>query len=86
MPGSEKSGDTMPDSALPDTSFFIRSLNGNDKLFAQADIESNIKYYVTSDTESLKAFELIKQQCNPKFNIVDINQPLSEAFGILDLK
>lgn len=171
MLGSEKFGDTMPDSALLDTSFFIRFLNENDKLFrnadsfyqyfltkeinlvistisvaefcvggsvdqlplknlqilpfnlnhakktgefahalfearkagkidfkdrllipnnsklfAQADIESNIKYYVTSDTESLKAFELIKQQCNPKFNIVDINQPLSEAFGILDLK
>jgi hypothetical protein len=67
--------------------FKERLLIPNDtKLFAQADIEPNIKYYVTSDAESLKAFGIIKQQCNPKFNIIDINKPLSEAFGILDLK
>jgi hypothetical protein len=67
--------------------FKERILIQNDaKLFAQADTELNIKYFVTSDSESLKAFEIINQQCNPKFSIVNINQNPSETFGILDLK
>ena len=67
--------------------FKERLLIPNDaKLFAQADVEPNIKYYITSDTESLKAFEIIKQQCNPKFNIIDISCKHTETFGTLDLK
>lgn len=67
--------------------FRERLLIPNDaKLFSQADIESSIKYFVTSDTESLKAFEIIKTKCSPKFEIIDIRVKHNEVFGALDLK
>ena len=67
--------------------FKERILIPNDaKLFAQADVESGIKYYVTSDTESLKAFEIIKKNCSPNFEIIDIRVKHNEVFGTLDFK
>lgn len=66
--------------------FKERLLIPNDaKLFAQADSEASIEYFVTTDSESLKAFAVLKQSAKPLFSVIDLNTPYSEAFGILDL-
>lgn len=43
---------------LLDTSFFIR-LNDT-KMFAQADVESDINFYGTADVECKKVYDMIK--------------------------
>ncbi|MDP1622183.1 MAG: hypothetical protein Q8M08_07575 [Bacteroidales bacterium] len=40
---------------------------------------------MTTDSESLKAFAVLKQSAKPLFSVIDLNTPYSEAFGILDL-
>lgn len=66
--------------------FKERLLIPNDtKLFAQADSEANIEHFVTTDSESLKAFAVLKCTTKPLFSIIDLNIPYSETFGILDL-
>ena len=63
-----------------------RLLIPNDtKLFAQADTEISIKYFVTSDTRSIKPFDLLKEKITTRFRIIDINQKHTETFGTLDL-
>ena len=42
------------------------------KLFAQADSENSIDFYLSSDTESLKVFKLLKKLSNPKFQFIDL--------------
>lgn len=56
------------------------------KLFAQADIEKSIEFYLSSDKESLKIFNLLKQHISPRFQFINLQTPYSETFGILDLK
>lgn len=66
--------------------FKERVLIPNDsKLFAQADVEETITYFVTSDAESLKAYSVLKKHADPHFSILDINQSHFTAFGILAL-
>lgn len=63
-----------------------RNIIPNDtKLFAQADTEQAIEFYLSSDTESLKIYNLLKQKMNPKFQFIDLNIPYNQTFGILDL-
>ena len=63
-----------------------RNIIPNDtKLFAQADCEKLVKFYLSSDTESLKIFNLLKQVSSPKFQFIDLNIPFNETFGMLDL-
>lgn len=62
-----------------------RNLIPNDtKLFAQADNEKTILYYLSSDTESLKIYNLLKVHTNTKFQFIDLNTPYNETFGILE--
>jgi hypothetical protein len=62
-----------------------RKIIPNDaKLFAQADVEPSIGYYLTSDVEALKIFNLLKVQCQTKFQFIDINTKHTEVFGLLD--
>jgi hypothetical protein len=62
-----------------------RNIIPNDtKLFAQADCEKSVEFYLSSDTESLKIYNLLKQNTNPKFQFIDLNTPCNETFGILD--
>jgi len=62
-----------------------RKIIPNDtKLFAQADRERAVDFYVSSDTESLKIYTLLKQTIQPKFHFLDLNIPHSEVFGLLD--
>lgn len=64
-----------------------RNIIPNDtKLFAQADVEKSIEIYLSSDTESFKIYNLLKQLDKPKFQFIDLNTPYSQTFGVLDLQ
>lgn len=66
---------------------FPRAIIPNDsKLFAQADLDKSITYFVTSDSRSKSTFDNLKKRINPKFEILDISRPYNETFGILDLQ
>jgi predicted nucleic acid-binding protein len=55
------------------------------KLFAQADLDKTITHFVTSDIRSKKTLKLLKNGINPRFEIISIEIPYTETFGILDL-
>lgn len=62
-----------------------RNIIPNDtKLFAQADCEKSVEFYLSSDTESFKIYNLLKERTNPKFQFIDLNTPYNETFGVLD--
>ena len=62
-----------------------RNIIPNDtKLFAQADREKAIEFFLSSDIESLKIYKLLKQETQPKFQFLDLNIPHSQVFGLLD--
>ena len=62
-----------------------RNIIPNDtKLFAQADCEKSVEFYLSSDTESLKIYNLLKEHKSPKFQFIDLNTPYNETFGVLD--
>jgi hypothetical protein len=63
-----------------------RNIIPNDtKLFAQADTENTVDYYLSSDSESMKIYQLLKQESNPHFQFIDLNTPYHQTFGVLDL-
>lgn len=63
-----------------------RNIIPNDtKLFAQADCEKAIEFYLSSDSESLKIYNLLKEANAPKFQFINLNTPHHETFGLLDL-
>ncbi|HEY1046806.1 MAG TPA: hypothetical protein VGF79_10225 [Bacteroidia bacterium] len=63
-----------------------RNIIPNDtKLFAQADCEKAIDFYLSSDLESLKIYNLLKQELTPRFLFIDLNTPFNNTFGLLDL-
>jgi hypothetical protein len=63
-----------------------RNIIPNDtKLFAQADCEKAIEFYLSSDSESLRIYNLLRQETALKFQFIDLNTPYNETFGLLDL-
>lgn len=63
-----------------------RKIIPNDtKLFAQADCEKTVECYLSSDSESHKVYNIIKEKTNPKFHFIDLNTPYHQSFEILDL-
>lgn len=63
-----------------------RNIIPNDtKLFAQADCEESIGFYLSSDTESIKIYNLLKKEANPKFQFIDLKIPHYQTFGVLNL-
>lgn len=63
-----------------------RAIIPNDsKLFAQADFDKTITHFITSDVRSKNTLALLKKGTNPKFEIISIDIPFSETFGILNL-
>ena len=64
-----------------------RNIIPNDsKLFAQADREPSIAYYLTSDAESKKIYDLlVAEGFRPQFQFMDLHTPFHEFFGLLDL-
>lgn len=68
------------------TSLHPRAIIPNDsKLFAQADIDKTITHFVTSDVRSKSTLKMLKTGLKPKFEIISIDVPFSETFGILEL-
>ncbi len=64
-----------------------RNIIPNDtKLFAQADIEAGVDYYLSSDTESIKIYQLLKQVSNPRFQFIDLNTPYHQTFGVINFE
>jgi predicted nucleic acid-binding protein len=63
-----------------------RAIIPNDsKLFAQADMDKSVTHFVTSDKRSKKTLEHLKKGIKPKFDIISIEIPFTETFGVLDL-
>jgi len=63
-----------------------RAIIPNDsKLFAQADLDKPVNHFITSDSRSKKALNLLKKETSPKFEIITIDSPFNETFGVLDL-
>ncbi|WNH09546.1 hypothetical protein [Thalassobellus suaedae] len=63
-----------------------RAIIPNDsKLFAQSDLDKTVSHFVTSDVRSKNTLALLKKGTNPKFDIISIDNPYTETFGILDL-
>jgi len=63
-----------------------RNIIPNDtKLFAQADIDKSIEFYLSSDSESFKIYNLLKQEIVTKFQFINLNTPHHQVFGLLDL-
>ena len=63
-----------------------RNIIPNDtKLFATADVEKSVEFYLSSDSESHKVYSLLKKYLNPKFQFIDLNIPFGQTFGVLDL-
>ncbi len=62
-----------------------RNLIPNDtKLFAQADCEKSVEFYLTSDSDSLKIYTQLKREDSPRFQFIDLNNPHTQTFGLLD--
>lgn len=71
---------------ISEEKLFPRAIIPNDsKLFAQADIDKAITHFITSDLRSKKTLALLKKETNPSFEIITIDVPYNEVFGILDL-
>ena len=63
-----------------------RNIIPNDtKLFATADVEKSVEFYLSSDSESHKIYNLMKQHLNLKFRFIDLHVPFGQTFGVLDL-
>lgn len=63
-----------------------RNIIANDtKLFAQADCDYAIEFYLSSDTASLKIYNLLSQKTNLKFKFINLIVPFNVTFGVLDL-
>jgi predicted nucleic acid-binding protein len=65
---------------LPDR----RIIPNDTKLFAQAHMEEDIGYYLSSDLESKKIYDMITGVQRPTFQFIDLYQPHSAVFGLLD--
>lgn len=65
-----------------------RTVVPNDtKMFAQADVAEDIKYFCSADSEAVKVHEIIKSRMKVNFKFIDIrSHTYNETFGVLDLK
>ena len=63
-----------------------RAIIPNDsKLFAQADLDKSITHFVTSDKRSKTTLNHLKKGLNPRFDIISIEIPYHQTYGLLDL-
>lgn len=61
-----------------------RNIIPNDsKLFAQAHVNTQIKYYLTSDTKSLDIYNLLNKSTSINFEFIDLHYPFTNKFGVL---
>jgi hypothetical protein len=73
--------------SIKDTlNFPDRKIIPNDtKLFAQAFIDPDTKYFITCDTESIKIFSHLKSQFKINYELIDFNIPPDQYFVYLEL-
>ncbi|HHM21347.1 MAG TPA: hypothetical protein ENJ20_04920 [Bacteroidetes bacterium] len=65
---------------------FPRAIIPNDsKLFAQADLDKSVTHFITSDERSKKTLNNLKKGVTPRFEIINIQIPYHQTYGILDL-
>ncbi len=63
-----------------------RTIIPNDtKLFAQADCEKSVDFYLSSDTESQKIYNILRPKIDLKFQFIDLKVSHYETFGLLEL-
>lgn len=53
------------------------------KLFAQATLDNNIKYFISSDSKAIKVLNAISEKNELSFEFIDIHTPPNVKFGIL---
>ena len=65
-----------------------RSIVANDtKMFAQAEVTNDIKFFCSADSEAVKIYEIMKSRIKVNFQFIDIrSHTYSETFGMLDLQ
>ena len=64
---------------------YPRAVVPNDtKMFAQANVQEDIRYFVSSDSEAVKIYEILNDN-GINFEYIDIHQLYSEKFGVLPL-
>ena len=64
-----------------------RNIIPNDsKLFAQADVDKSVHFFITSDQECKKIYKTIAANFPMSFKIIDINIPYNEQYGMLALR
>lgn len=87
---AEKTGEfaqiIFAENKISEEKLFPRAIIPNDsKLFAQSDLDKTITHFVTSDVRSKNTLALLKKRTNPKFDIISIDVPYTDMFGILEL-
>ncbi len=61
-----------------------RNIIPNDtKLFAQADRVKEISFYLSSDSESKKIHQVLRDKGLVNFDFIDLKNPFGETFGVL---
>lgn len=55
------------------------------KIIAQGSYEKDIKYFVTSDSESLKFIEILRKEGATEIEHLDIHTPCGVKFGYLEM-
>jgi predicted nucleic acid-binding protein len=64
-----------------------RAVIPNDtKMFAQADVEKDIVYFVSADSKASKVHSLLASNMVINFEFIDINTPYNSYFGVLNLE
>jgi hypothetical protein len=69
-----------------DFKFDQRAIIPNDtKLFAQADLDTSVIQFVTSDKSCKRIYDIIKERSPIRFEIIDIHTTFDSTFGILGI-
>lgn len=63
-----------------------RVVPNDSKMFAQADVEPDIEYFVSSDSKAKKVIELLSKSTKLSFKFIDVNVPHTSVFGELDFQ
>ena len=64
-----------------------RAIIPNDsKMFAQADTVQRVTHFLTADKKCESIFNLIKESAKVSFDLLFLQRPVGESFGILDLE
>jgi len=61
-------------------------IQNDTKLFAQAETEKPIAFYLTSDTSSRKIYDKLNERFALSFKFIDINEKLSSTLGMFDFQ